>query len=147
MKFLEGGGDSGRVLRSIDWARSPLGDPSGWPLQLRTLVGVMLEAGQGILIVWGPAQVTLYNDKYAEMLGARHPSAMGQRFCDVWYEIWDQVDPIISAAYAGRATQMDDIAFEMLRNGYPEEAHFSFPTRRCATSTARSWACSVPATN
>ena len=126
MKFLEGGGDSGRVLRSIDWTRSPLGDPSVWSLQLRTLVGVMLEAGQGILIVWGPEQITLYNDKYAEMLGARHPSAMGQRFCDVWYEIWDQVDPIISAAYEGRATQMDDIGFEMLRNGYPEEAHFSF---------------------
>ena len=126
MKFLEGGGDSGSVLRSIDWTRSPLGEPSGWPLQLRTLVGVMLEAGQGILIVWGPEQITLYNDKYAEMLGARHPAAMGQRFCDVWYEIWDQIDPIISAAYAGRATQMDDIALEMLRNGYPEEAHFSF---------------------
>ncbi len=60
MKFLEGGGDSGSVLRSIDWTRSPLGDPTGWPLQLRTLVGVMLEAGQGILIVWGPDQITLY---------------------------------------------------------------------------------------
>ncbi|MGI4777106.1 MAG: ATP-binding protein [Janthinobacterium lividum] len=126
MKFLEGGGDCGRVLRSIDWARSPLGEPAGWPLQLRTLVGLMLEAGQGILIVWGPEQITLYNDKYAQMLGARHPGAMGRRFCDVWYEIWDQIDPIISAAYAGRATQMDDIGFEMLRNGYPEEAHFSF---------------------
>jgi signal transduction histidine kinase len=126
MKFLEGGGDCGRLLRSLDWSESPLGDPAGWPPELRTLAGVMLEAGQGILIVWGPEQITLYNDKYAEMLGARHPRAMGRRFCDVWYEIWDQVEPIISAAYEGRATQMDDIGFEMLRNGYPEETHFSF---------------------
>jgi signal transduction histidine kinase/CheY-like chemotaxis protein len=126
MKFLEGGGESGRLMRSIDWSRNPLGEPAAWPLQLRTLVGVMLEARQGILIVWGPEQITLYNDHYAEMLGARHPQAMGQRFHEVWYEIWDLVDPIISAAYAGQSTQMDDIAFEMLRNGYPEETHFSF---------------------
>ncbi len=126
MKFLEGGGDAGGLLRAIDWTRSPLGEPSTWPLQLRTLVGVMLEARQGILIVWGPEKTMLYNDKYAEMLGARHPSAMGRPFCDVWYEIWDQIEPIMSAAYAGHATQMDDIAFEMLRNGYPEETHFSF---------------------
>ncbi|MDP9902246.1 PAS domain-containing protein [Variovorax ginsengisoli] len=126
MKFLEGGGDTGRLLRQLDWSNSPLGPPSSWPAQLRTLVGLMLEVKQGVLIVWGPSQVTLYNDHYAEMLGARHPSAMGQPFCKVWYEIWDRVEPIISAAYAGRSTQMDDIAFEMLRNGYPEETHFSF---------------------
>lgn len=126
MKFLEGGGDTGRVLRQLDWTHSPLGPPACWPAQLRVLVGLMLEAKQGVLIVWGPSQITLYNDHYAEMLGARHPSAMGQPFCEVWYEIWDQVEPIISAAYAGRSTQMDDIAFEMLRNGYPEETHFSF---------------------
>jgi signal transduction histidine kinase/CheY-like chemotaxis protein len=126
MKFLEGGGESGRLMRALDWSRNPLGEPAAWPLQLRTLVGVMLGARQGILIVWGPQQITLYNDHYAEMLGARHPAAMGQRFQEVWYEIWDQVDPIISAAYAGESTQMDDIAFEMLRNGYPEETHFSF---------------------
>lgn len=126
MKFLEGGGDAGRVLRQLDWADSPLGSPASWPAQLRVLVGLMLEAKQGVLIVWGPSQVTLYNDHYAEMLGARHPAAMGQPFCQVWYEIWDQVEPIISDAYAGISTQMDDIAFEMLRNGYPEETHFSF---------------------
>ena len=126
MKFLDSGGESGRLMRALDWSRNPLGVPASWPLQLRTLVGVMLDARQGILIVWGPEQITLYNDHYAEMLGARHPMAMGQRFRDVWYEIWDQVDPIISAAYAGESIQMDDIVFEMLRNGYPEETHFSF---------------------
>ena len=62
MKFLDSGGESGRLMRALDWSRNPLGVPASWPLQLRTLVGVMLDARQGILIVWGPEQITLYND-------------------------------------------------------------------------------------
>src|SRR5690606_238637 len=44
----------------------------------------------------------------------------------VWHEIQDDVGPIMERAYAGESTHMDDIALLMLRNGYPEETHFSF---------------------
>jgi PAS domain S-box-containing protein len=36
------------------------------------------------------------------------------------------VDPIITAAYNGHGTAMDDIQFTMHRHGYPEETHFAF---------------------
>ncbi|WP_412759711.1 PAS domain S-box protein [Methylorubrum subtropicum] len=113
-------------MRGLDWAATPLGAPEGWPAPLKTLVGVMLASHQPMLIVWGPAHTTLYNDGYAAMCGTRHPEAMGRSFDDLWHDIWDQVEPILSAAYAGEATQMDDIAFVMHRNGFPEETHFSF---------------------
>lgn len=86
----------------------------------------MLGSLQPMLIVWGPSQITLYNDGYAAMCGNRHPGAFARPFHDLWYDIWDQVDPIITNAYNGIGTAMDDIEFLMHRKGYPEETHFAF---------------------
>lgn len=121
-----GGGECGNLFRNFAWDDSPLGTPDAWPVELQTLVNVMLGSLQPMLIVWGPSQITLYNDGYAAMCGNRHPAAFGHPFRDLWYDIWDAVDPIISAAYAGQGTSMDDIEFIMYRKGYAEETHFSF---------------------
>lgn len=123
---LAGGDACGQLLREIDWSRNPLGPPTTWPKELRTLVSVMLGSNQPVLIVWGRELTTLYNDGYAAMCGKRHPAALGKPFSDLWYEIWDSVKPILADAYQGIGTRMDDIQFTMLRNGYPEETHFSF---------------------
>lgn len=118
--------DCGKLFRSLDWSATPLGPPDDWSVELKTLTNVMLGSLQPMLIVWGPSQTTLYNDGYAAMCGQRHPAAFGKPFQSLWHDIWDQVEPIISAAYAGEGTAMDDIEFTMHRNGYPEETHFAF---------------------
>ena len=135
LPFLQGGGETGALMRGMDWANHPLGHPADWEAELKTVVGIALGANQPMLIVWGPEQTTLYNDGYAEMCGARHPAALGHPFQALWFDIWAQVEPIISAAYAGIPTAMTDIQFTMHRNGYPEETHFSFsytPVRNAA---------------
>lgn len=124
--ILQAGGECGSLMREMDWSASPLGPPETWPPELRTVVGIALGSRQPMLIVWGPEQTTLYNDGYAVMCGQRHPAAFGKPFRDLWFDIWDVVDPIISDAYNGISTSMDDIEFTMHRNGYPEETHFSF---------------------
>ncbi len=124
--ILQGGGECGALIRAMDWHSHPLGPPADWPAELRTVVGIALGSSQPMLIVWGPGQTTLYNDGYAAMCGLRHPAAMGNPFRDLWFDIWDQVDPIITAAYEGIPTSMDDIQFLMHRKGYPEETHFAF---------------------
>ncbi|MBS9722545.1 PAS domain-containing protein [Tianweitania sp. BSSL-BM11] len=123
---LQGGGECGALMRALDWTRCPLGVPSSWTPQLRTTVGLALGSVQPMLIVWGPEQITLYNDGYAVMCGKRHPASLGQPFKDLWFDIWDSVEPILTRAYDGLGTQMDDIQFTMHRNGYPEETHFAF---------------------
>ncbi|WP_172123614.1 MULTISPECIES: HWE histidine kinase domain-containing protein [unclassified Devosia] len=124
--ILKDGGECGALLRAIDWTVHPLGVPSAWPPELRTLVGVMLGSVQPMLILWGPQHTVLYNDSYAAMCGDRHPEALGRPFQQLWFDIWNEVLPIIDAAYAGRGTSMDDIEFTMHRKGYPEETHFAF---------------------
>ena len=123
---LSGGGKCGELMRSIDWSGTALGPVRSWPQSLRTVVGVMLGSRQPMLIVWGPERLTLYNDGYAAMCGKRHPRAMGRPFQELWFDLWDVVEPILDRAYAGVSTHMDDIEFTMHRNGYPEETHFAF---------------------
>lgn len=132
-----GGGETGALIRAHDWSVTPLGSPEGWPQALKTLVGVALGSNQPMLIVWGAELTTLYNDGYAAMCGARHPRALGHPYSELWFDIWDQVEPILSRAYAGESTSMDDIAFVMHRNGYPEEAHFAFSYTPVRDETGR----------
>ena len=125
MRFMDGGGVMGAMLRAHPWTATPLGASAQWPAQLKTLVGVMLNAPQPMFVVWGPGQCMLYNDTYAEILGGHHP-ALGQPFLEVWYEIRDDVEPIMARAYAGEPIYMDDIELMMQRHGHAEETHFSF---------------------
>ncbi|PYE36932.1 PAS domain S-box-containing protein [Rhizobium sp. PP-F2F-G38] len=118
--------DCGNLFDEMDWSQTPLGAREDWSVELKTLTNVMLGSLQPMLIVWGPEQTTLYNDGYAAMCGHRHPAAFGRSFRALWHDIWDAVEPIITAAYEGRGTSMDDIEFTMHRNGYPEETHFAF---------------------
>jgi PAS domain-containing protein len=126
LDFLAGGGKTGSLMREFDWATTPLGPTQDWPQALKTLVSVALGSSQPMFIVWGPELTTLYNDGYAVMCGTRHPRALGRPYSELWSDLWHQVEPILARAYAGEATSMDNIAFVMHRNGYPEEAHFAF---------------------
>tara|TARA_R110002020_G_scaffold127531_3_gene286105 strand:+ start:6189 stop:7682 length:1494 start_codon:yes stop_codon:yes gene_type:complete len=124
--ILQDGGECGALMRAMDWTSNPLGRPSEWPPELRVIVGIALGATQPMFIVWGPERTTLYNDAYAKICGSRHPAAMGQPFHEIWFDIWDQLDPIVADAYNGIGTAMDDIELIMHRNGYAEETHFAF---------------------
>jgi PAS domain S-box-containing protein len=86
----------------------------------------MLGSSQPMFVAWGPERIMLYNDGYAPLLGKRHPRALGASFNEVWHDILDQVGPFMDQAYAGVSTHKDDLTLQMYRNGYPEEAHFSF---------------------
>lgn len=123
---MNGGGECGDLLRGLDWAANPLGSPEDWPDELHAVVGMAMASAQPMLIVWGPERITLYNDGYAAMCGHRHPEALGKPFRNLWFDIWDRVEPILDAAFAGISTSMEDIAFTMHRNGFPEQANFAF---------------------
>jgi hypothetical protein len=124
--FLAGGGEMGARMHAHDWSASPLGPPERWAQPLKTLAGVMLASNQPMFVAWGPRRAMLYNDSYAEVLGLKHPGALGRPFDRVWSEIWDELEPIMARCYAGEPIQMDDIALVVHRHGRPEETHFAF---------------------
>jgi PAS domain S-box-containing protein len=123
---LSGGGRMGELMRSHDWAASPLGVPEGWPQPLKTLVGVLLAADQPMFIGWGPDHILLYNDGYAPMLADRHPDAIGRPFFDVWPEVREELTPLFDAVNRGEPVHMVDLSLELDRPGRLREAHFAF---------------------
>ena len=65
-------------MRARDWAATPLGPVKDWPQSLRTSVSICLNSRFAILIWWGPELVMLYNDAYREIIGSKHPAALGE---------------------------------------------------------------------
>jgi PAS domain S-box-containing protein len=125
-EFLDSSGAVAALLRTHDWSTSPLGPPSCWPQPLRTVVDLLLGSQFPMFVAWGDALGLLYNDAYAEILGAKHPRALGARFRDVWSEIWTEISPLIDAAMAGQATYREDLPLVMNRKGYDEQTWFTF---------------------
>jgi PAS domain S-box-containing protein len=126
LDFLRGGGATGALVRSHDWASSPIGAVDTWPVALQTLVGVMLGSNQPMFVCWGPKRTLLYNAGYATILGAKHPQALGRPLLEVWSEIEGGLSELVQRVEAGESVHMDDITWTLERHGYAEEAHFSF---------------------
>src|ERR1700759_5521887 len=126
LQFMAGGGKVGALMRSHDWSASPLGHPSAWPQSLRSVVGLLLESRFPMFVAWGKELGFLYNDAYAEILGEKHPRALGGRFYDIWSEIWTDISPLIDAAMAGEASFRKNLPLLMNRHGFDEQTWFTF---------------------
>ena len=134
---LAGGGESGALMRSIDWSATPLGPVDQWSPTLKTMVSFLLANRFPILLWWGPEYIQLYNDAYRPVLGAKHPRSMGQPTSECWTEIWHIIGPLIDTPFrGGPATWMEDILLEINRHGFVEETHFTIAYSPVPDATA-----------
>jgi len=114
-------------LLAFPWATTPLGPVDSWPEQLRLLVRVMLSSEFPMMIVWGDEYTQLYNDAFRPILGTgKHPSALGHSTRETWSEIWDEIGPLFAKVFAGHAVWNADHRLLINRNGYDEEAFFTY---------------------
>nr|WP_314443720.1 PAS domain S-box protein [uncultured Sphingomonas sp.] len=79
----------------------------------------------------------LYNDPYAEILGTKHPKALGACFRDIWAEIWPDIAPLVDAAMEGEATYRENLPLLMDRKGYDEQTWFTFSYSPVRDETGR----------
>lgn len=135
-----GGGETARLIRSVDWASTSVGPVDTWPLSLKSVVAMMLHAHQPMFLWWGSDLVQFYNDGYMPSFGAgRHPSAMGQRGRECWAEIWPIIGPEIASVQQGEATFHEDALVPIFRNGRMEEVYWTYgysPVREADGSIA-----------
>ena len=127
--FAAGGGDMGALLRSSDWAATPLGPLESWPPALRTTVSIMLGSSHPMYIAWGPGLHFLFNDAYRPILGGlgdQPEHIVGKPFNEVWSDIWHVVGPMLNGAMAGNCTYAEDQPFVLHRHGYPERMYATF---------------------
>ena len=100
------------------------------PPQLLTLGRIMQASSQPMFVAWGGGLQLFYNDAYVPILGERHPAAFGQPMMQVWAEVAEQLQPLVTRTLAGESIHMDDIKLLLLRGvegrRTRQEAHFSF---------------------
>ncbi|MDB5824153.1 MAG: hypothetical protein JWR21_2857 [Herminiimonas sp.] len=112
------------LIETNDWSTSPLGHPSTWPIELQTVVRLMLHSPIPAFVAWGAELRYLYNDAYVPILDAKHPAALGSCFRDVWAEAWADIEPLAAKAMAGESTFLDDFPVVLERDGRPAQVWF-----------------------
>ncbi|KQQ97320.1 PAS domain-containing protein [Massilia sp. Leaf139] len=123
--FLDNGGRIGREIRERDWSEHPLGPIAGWDALLRTSLGIVLGSSFPTFLAWGDDLTLFYNDPYESMLG-RKTNCLGAPFPAVWHEVWDSLGPYVRRVLGGESFFFENYAVTLERNGYPEQAWFTF---------------------
>jgi len=125
-QFLDGNAQTMRdKVDRYDWSENSLGARSLWPRELESAVQQILDSHFPGALVWGPEQITIYNDAFRPILGKKG-DVLGHSFPDIWAEAWDDIGPIAEKAFAGHSTFIENFPLVINRNGGPEQAYFTF---------------------
>lgn len=117
------------LMRSLDWAKTPVGPIETWPQSLKIVVRLLLTSRYAMWMGWGHGTgfTFFYNDAYRPTLGVKHPWALGVPAQDVWAEIWPEIGPRIETVFqTGQATWDEALLLFLERSGYREETYHTF---------------------
>jgi len=117
-----------RRVRRANWADTPLGAREDWPPGLAFSVDLILASSFPMALRWGPELVMIYNDAYRNILGDKHPAALGRPLREVWPEIYGDLGPLNEAILRGeqRAFFAEDHPWTIRRHGnVSEHARFT----------------------
>lgn len=118
----------GALIRSHDWAATPLGPPAGWPAPLKGAVRTTLTTGHPMVICWGQDLTCFYNDAFRASLGSeKHPSALGAPASRVWPEAWHLLGPDLARVMQGGAPSWhENVLVPVLRNGRLQDIWWTY---------------------
>lgn len=115
-----------REIAEHDWSDTSLGPAETWPPALRSTLALMLACPRPMFLAWGPDLLCFYNDAYRPILGYRVETALGRPFREVWSNIWEEIEPLVTATLAGESRTMTDMPLDLRRQGVPEESWWTF---------------------
>lgn len=110
----------------FDWSQTELGPIENWDLGLINSLRTLFSSPIGMYCTWGPQRRVFYNDAYIPILKHRHPKALGSTLNQVWPEVWDQVEAIISKVEAGGSIVESDVQFDIEVDGKPEGNYYTY---------------------
>ncbi|HEY2066715.1 MAG TPA: PAS domain-containing protein, partial [Gemmatimonadaceae bacterium] len=120
-----GGGDMRDRVRAFDWSATPLGPIEHWSQSTKTLVDTVLGSGFAQILLWGPELIQIYNDAYGDVIGRKHPTALGMPTRECWPETWHINEPIYARVMGGETVHLENAPYPLDRHGALEEAYFT----------------------
>src|SRR5690242_680441 len=125
-QFFAGDGEMRRRIREHDWASTPLGPIEDWPLTLRSTVDTLLSSAFASIVLWGRELIQVYNDAYAQLIGVKHPYALGRGNRVVWPEVWNINEPIFEQVMGGETITREDALYPLARrDGAVEDVYLT----------------------
>ncbi|MFW6773245.1 PP2C family protein-serine/threonine phosphatase [Nocardioides sp. CPCC 205120] len=110
-----------------DWAATPLGDPAGWSPDLRSALDLVLSTRFACILLWGEEFACLYNDAYVELIGDKHPAALGVPAVEVFPEAWHDIGPLMEGVRGGGPSfRIDEAHVPLHRHGFLEDCWFVY---------------------
>lgn len=119
-----------QMVRDHPWQDTALGPAGHWDAGLRTVVDLVLSSPVAMSLSYGPDLTLIYNDAYAELLGTKHPDAIGRPSAEVFAEVWAApgMGDVIEQVYrTGRAFLEPETLLPLVRgeSGRVEQAFFT----------------------
>ncbi|KAI5274978.1 hypothetical protein E4T47_02001 [Aureobasidium subglaciale] len=115
------------LVQNVDWAATSIGAIDDWPPELLLLFHLIILDPQPRLLLLGLEHLLLYNEAYAELVGERHPAALGcpirEAFPETYSLTLSIVDEVVST---GRASVEKGFAMPLMRNRRLMEIHIEY---------------------
>jgi PAS domain S-box-containing protein len=122
-----GKSEMANLIRSTDWAKTPLGPIGSWSEVLLAAVNMILASPLPMQLLWGPEFVILYNDGLRDLIGDKHPSALGKAGRDVWEDAWPQVGHQLEGVLLrGEAVHFNDVPIPLVLDGETRLTHWDY---------------------
>ncbi|MET0415311.1 MAG: SpoIIE family protein phosphatase [Actinoplanes sp.] len=118
------------LVAAHDWAGTPLGPRESWDPAVRVTVDLLLASPMPMALSYGPSYHLIYNDAYADLIGALHPAALGRPAAEVFGDLWQTsaLGEVIEDVFrSGRPFAEPETQLTVVRGegGRPEQAFFT----------------------
>jgi PAS domain S-box-containing protein len=125
--LITGPSEMAARIRAYKWSKTPLGPIENWSDTLLATVNLMLHSPFPTILSWGREMVFLYNDAAIPTLTAKHPSALGGLYRNVFHEAWDLVSADLEAClYRGETAVRDNMFIPVLIDNVLQDNYFSY---------------------
>ncbi|WP_306206473.1 ATP-binding SpoIIE family protein phosphatase [Actinoplanes sp. RD1] len=114
------------LVAAHPWHATDLGERDRWDPVLAATVDLVLASPVPMSVVCGERFVLIYNDAFADMLGAKHPAALGCPAAEVFGEGWHGLGDIIADVLrTGRPFLEAEAQVSVPRGAHVEQASFT----------------------
>ncbi|RIB26981.1 hypothetical protein C2G38_2161729 [Gigaspora rosea] len=129
------------IVYNYNWSSTPLGPIETWDPAIKTATSLCLKSIFPMCLSIGPPHwIQLYNKAWEPILKSK-PCVIGMTLKEAWPEAYDIIMPL----YDGVCTTKkgffrNDDYYELQRDGYTEEAYFSYTYSPVFKSDGTVWA-------
>lgn len=124
--FMRGCSEAEMHARRLDWSCTAIGAAPIWPRELRGAAERVFATPLPMFVAWGPDLEIIYNDGFIELLGDKHPWAMGRPYLELWQNARELHGSYVQRAQDGESLLIKDVMFEVCRGGSIQRASVTF---------------------